>query len=65
MILCDSQSYMNMTENHVLHDKMKHIEIQYFYRDEIMQKGAIKIQYVRTNEKVAYVFTKTLSCDTP
>jgi hypothetical protein len=27
MILCDKQSCIKMTENHVLHDKSKHIEI--------------------------------------
>jgi hypothetical protein len=27
LILCDSQSCIKMTENHVFHDKSKHIEI--------------------------------------
>jgi hypothetical protein len=27
MILCDNQSYIKMTKNHVFHDKSKHIEI--------------------------------------
>jgi hypothetical protein len=27
MILCDKQSFIKMTENHVFHDKSKHIEI--------------------------------------
>jgi hypothetical protein len=31
MILCDNQSYIKMTENHVFHDKLKHIEIWYHY----------------------------------
>ena len=31
MILCDNQSCIKMMENLVFHDKLKHIEIQYFY----------------------------------
>jgi hypothetical protein len=31
MILCDNQSCIKMTENHVFHDKSKHIEIRYHY----------------------------------
>ena len=50
-----------MTENHVFHDKLKHIEIWYFYIRDIVQKGAIKLQYVCTDEQVVDVLTKPLS----
>jgi len=30
-ILCDNQSCIKMTKNHVFHDKSKHIEIRYHY----------------------------------
>ena len=45
----------------VFHDKYKHIEKQYFYIRDMVQKGAIKLQYVSTNEKVVYMLTKPLS----
>ena len=61
MILCDNQSCIKMTENHVLHDKSKHIEIQYHYIRDKVQRGAIKLQYVSMDEQVAYVLTKPLS----
>ena len=44
----------------MFHDKMKHIEIWYFYIHDMVQKGAIKLQYVSTNEQVADVLTKPL-----
>ena len=50
-----------MTENLVFHDRSKHIEIWYFYIRDIMQKGAIKLQYVSTDEQVVDVLTKPLS----
>ena len=43
LIFCDNQSCIKMTENPVFHDKSKHIEIQYFYIRDMVQKGAIKI----------------------
>ena len=61
VILCDNQSCIKMIENPVFHDRSKHIEIRYFYIRDMMQKGAIKLQYVSTDEQVADVLTKPLS----
>ena len=61
MILYDNQSCIKMTENPVFHDKSKHIEIRYFYIWDMIQKGAIKLQYVSTDEQVVDVLTKALS----
>jgi hypothetical protein len=60
-ILCDNQSCIKMTKNPVLHDKSKHIEIRYHYIRDMVQRGAIKLQYVSTDEQVADVLTKPLS----
>ena len=62
MILCDNQSCIKMTENPVFHDKSKHIEIQYFYIGDLVQKGVVKLEYVGIDEHVADVLTKSLSC---
>ena len=61
IIFCDNQSCIKMTENPVFHDKLKHIEIWYFYIRDMVQKRAIKLQYVSTDEKVVDVLTKPLS----
>ena len=61
IILCDNQSCIKMTENPVFHDKLKHIEIRYFYIRDMVQKGAIKLNYVSTDEQVVDVLTKPLS----
>ena len=61
VILCDNQSSIKMTENPMFHDKSKHIEIQYFYIRDMIQKGAIKLQYVSTDEQVYDVLTNPLS----
>jgi hypothetical protein len=52
---------VKLSENPVFHDKSKHIEIMYHYIRDIMQRGAIKLQYVAMDDLVADVLTKPLS----
>ena len=60
-ILCDNQSCIKMTENPVFHDKSKHIEIKYHFVWDIVQKEAVNLKYVPTEEQVADVLTKPLA----
>jgi hypothetical protein len=61
-IICDNQSCIKMTENPVFHDRSKHIEICYHFIRDMVQRGALKLQYISTDEQVADVMTKPLSC---
>jgi hypothetical protein len=61
LILCENQSCIKMTENPVFHDRSKHIEIRYHYIPDMVQRGALKLQYISTDEQVADVLTKPLS----
>ena len=61
LFLCDNKSCIKMTENPVFDDKSKHIKIWYFYIRDMVQKEAIKLQYVSIDEQVADVLTKPLS----
>jgi hypothetical protein len=49
-ILCDNWSCIKMMKNPVFHDNSKHIEIWYHYIRNMVQRGAIKLQYVGTDE---------------
>ena len=51
---------MNFFENPVFHNRSKYIEIKYHHIRDMVQRGAVKLQYVATNEKIADVFTKPL-----
>ena len=62
LILCDNQSCIKMTENHVFHDRSKHIEIHYHFIRDMVQRGALKLQYISTDEQVVDVMTKSYSC---
>jgi hypothetical protein len=50
-----------MKENPVFHDRSKHIEIRYHYIHDMVQRGALKLQYVSIDEQVVDVLTKPLS----
>jgi hypothetical protein len=60
-IWCNNKSCVKLSENPVFHDKSKHIEIKYHYIRDMVQKGAVKLQYVITDEQIADVLTKPLS----
>jgi hypothetical protein len=61
VIHCGHQSGSKLTENPVFHDRSKHIEMKYQYIKDMVQKCAIKLQYICTNEQIAYILTKPLS----
>ena len=52
---------MKLSENPVFHDNSKHIEIKYHYIRDMVQRIAMKLQYVATDEKIADVLTKPLA----
>ena len=50
-----------MSKNPVFHDKSKHIKIKYHYTRDMVQRGAMKLQYVATDDQIADVLTKPLA----
>jgi ATP sulfurylase len=60
MIYCDNQSCIKLTENLVFHDRSKHIEIKYHFIRDCVQRGAVKLEYISTDEQVADILTKSL-----
>jgi hypothetical protein len=61
IICCDNQNCIKLSVNPVFHDKSKHIGIKYHFIRDVVEKGAVKLHYVATNEQVADVLTKPLS----
>ena len=49
-IFCDNQSCIKLSENPVHHDKTKHIENRFHYIWDIVQKGAVKLEYIATED---------------
>ena len=41
-------------------DRTKHISPKFFYTHELQKVGEINVQQIRSNDNLAYLFTKTL-----
>ena len=50
-----------MLENPVFHEKSKYIEIKYHYIRDMVQRGAMKLQYVVMEEQIAEALTNPLA----
>eukprot|EP00253_Pinus_taeda_P007260 PITA_07260 len=50
VILCDNQSGIHLSKNPVFHDRSKHIDIKYHYIRDMVQRGAIRVQHIGTDE---------------
>jgi FPC/CPF motif-containing protein YcgG len=59
-LLCDNESAIRMSDNHVEHSRTKHIDIRYHLLRDHQQKGDIEIAYVSTHNQLANIFTKPL-----
>jgi hypothetical protein len=60
LLLCDNQASIKISENPVLHQHTKHIDIQFHFVREKVSEGKVYIEYVNTGENLAYGFTKGL-----
>ena len=56
----DNQSAIYIAKNPQFHGRTKHIEIKYHFTREQVKKGIIDLQYCRTEDMIADMFTKAL-----
>lgn len=63
MIYCDNQSYVKLLENLVFHEKLKHIDIRYYFIQDMVQKGVVKLQYISKDENIVDILIKPLSTE--
>ena len=61
VIHCDNQSCIKISENHVFHDRSKHMEMRYHYVCDMVQWRDVSLRYIPTDEHTADVLTKPLS----
>jgi hypothetical protein len=61
LIHYDNQTCINLSKNHVFHDKSKHIEIKYHYIRYMVQRGVVEIRYISTDDHIMNILTKPLS----
>ena len=63
ILYCDNTIAINISKNCVMHKKTKHFAIKYHYLRELVQDKEVKMEYVKTKDKIVDIFTKTLPKD--
>jgi hypothetical protein len=61
LIYWNNQSCVKLSKNPVFHNKSKHMEIKYHFIRDMVQKGAMELRYISTDEQIANILTKLLS----
>ena len=51
---------VQMSVNPVFHDKSRHTKILYHFIYDMVQKGAVELQYISIDDQTADVLTKPL-----
>ncbi|KAF2294778.1 hypothetical protein GH714_017723 [Hevea brasiliensis] len=50
-----------LTVNPIFHSRMKHIEVEYHFVCDMVDKGSLQVRYISSKDQIANVFTKGLS----
>ena len=56
----DNKSAISLCKNPVHHDRSKHIDTRYHYIRECIEESKIEVNYVRTDDQLADILTKSL-----
>jgi hypothetical protein len=61
LLFVDNKVAISLIKNPVLHERSKHIEIRFHYIRECSECGLIGIEFIRTEEQLGGIFTKSLA----
>ena len=64
VVRVDNVGAIFMSENTSTSGRTKHVDVRYRYVNEMILDGFLKIQFVKTEENVADIFTKNVSSET-
>ncbi|MCF8701902.1 DDE-type integrase/transposase/recombinase, partial [Corynebacterium sp. MC-10] len=59
-ICVDNKSALALAKNPVFHDRSKHIDTRYHYIRECITRKDVQVEYVKSKDQVADIFTKPL-----
>lgn len=58
---CDNEAAIATIKNPTDHSRAKHIDINYHFIRNLYETGKFKLEYVKTNNNIADIFTKALN----
>lgn len=60
-VFCDNQSAIELSKNAVFHKRSKHININFQFTRELVDKKEIEIHYLQTDSMLTNILTKSLT----
>jgi hypothetical protein len=60
IISCDNSATKTLSEDPLLHSRVKHVDIKYHFLRDHVQSNDLQLAYVNTRENIADMFTKAL-----
>lgn len=63
VMFCDNSSTIKLSKNPVLHGRSKHIHVRFHFLRELVNDGAIKLEYCSTQDQLADVMTKAVKLE--
>ena len=60
MVYNDNQGAINIGRDLTSVSRTKHISMKYFFIQELVEKGQISLEYIRTDQMLADILTKPL-----
>lgn len=61
VIQCDNTSTIKLSKNLVFHGRCKHIGVRFHFLRDLVNEGAMSLEYCSSQEQVADIFTKPLT----
>ena len=62
--ITDNNSAIELSKNHVFHKRIKHIDIRFHFIRELVNNKEICLEFCRSKDQFAEIFTKPLENDT-
>ena len=59
-MFCDNQAAISIAENHVHHDRTKHVEVDRHFIKEKIEDKIVTLSYIPSHMQAVYILTKEL-----
>nr|GEW25231.1 putative copia-type protein [Tanacetum cinerariifolium] len=62
-IMCDNKAAIQISKNHVQHDRTKHVEVDRHFIKEKLEAGIIELPFVKSSNQLADILTNAVGTD--
>jgi hypothetical protein len=59
-LFCDNKSTIHMMKNGTKSERTKHVDVKFTYIKDVLESGVITLEWIKSRENVADIFTKNL-----